>query len=548
MRRVVDPTTKFFRRKRPILELEGNVRHQSTKPSTNNQKEEIKLFKSYNISTNISKEFVVPITVADVHLRHEQLPFAYFYEKDFDMQRLKQSFAKLLTNFPTAGGTLQNYQHILCTKNDTVPLTFANASMTMQEWLQESRGHLHQSGNGHHPSLLPIFDPLFHSAIDSDNDNDGSTENLMSVKVTQFANDSGFVVAINMNHLLGDTASCIRFAQCFGLEYSGDSSYGKPCLDRSKLSSTGMMCPKVADILDVETNSDQDTRTATSWLQSIFGTEETKASPVIDHEYVTLSFSSDVLDAMKAHGMERTDSKEHEHSIPSYISRNDTIMAATWLLKKVLSEESDTNLSIVMNLRGRCGIEDFHCIKNDIDFSESKSGLFGNGIVNVFAEFEPSTVNASATTDTIPINDVSDAAIAIRAALIEGAGEISYRLQQSKAGTPTQSRTKPEHRHRSNCFSITSWRQLSPKDVSFSDKSSLVDFHGQPSHPIPNGETYTSVVHDALDSNGASVELFLPSSQKENAITLHEEICSLFLKWHETTTQEKGEKVELLMR
>lgn len=279
-----------------------------------------------------------------------------------------------MTNFPTAGGTLQNYQHILCTKDDTVPLIFANASMTMQEWLRESRGHLHQSGNGHHPSLLPIFDPLFHSAIDSEHENNISTENLMSVKVTQFANDSGFVVAINMNHLLGDTASCIRFAQCFGLEYSGDSTYGKPCLDRSKLSSTGMMCPKVADILDVETSSND---TGTSWLQSIFGTEEAKASPVIDHEYISLPFSSNVLDAMKAHGMERTDLEEDDHSSPSYISRNDTIMAATWLLKKVLSDESDTNLSIVMNLRGRCGLEDFHCANTDKDHSESKSGLFG---------------------------------------------------------------------------------------------------------------------------------------------------------------------------
>ena len=128
--------------------------------------------------------------------------------------------------------------------------------------------------------------------------------------------------------------------------------------------------------------------------------------------------------------------------------------------------------------------------------------------------------------------------------MFQGAGEIPHRLEQSKAGTPTQSTTKPEIGNRSNCFSITSWRQLSPKDVSFSDKSSLVEFHGQPSHPIPTGETYTSVVHDDLFSNGAKVDLFLPSSQKEDAITLHEEICSLFLEWYETTTKEK-EKTRL---
>ena len=120
--------------------------------------------------------------------------------------------------------------------------------------------------------------------------------------------------------------------------------------------------------------------------------------------------------------------------------------------------------------------------------------LFGNRRVNVFAEFEPSTVNALSSSDTISMNDLSDAAIAIRAALFQGEEEIPHRLEQSKAGTPTQSTTKPEHRNRSNCFSITSWRQLSPKDVSFSDKSSLIDFHGQPSHPISTGERTAKIL------------------------------------------------------
>lgn len=81
--------------------------------------------------------------------------------------------------------------------------------MSMQQWLSLlSRGHLHQSGNGHHPSLLPIFDQLFQSDLrvvctraQNDNDIPESFDTLLTARIIRFANNSGTAVTVNVNHV-----------------------------------------------------------------------------------------------------------------------------------------------------------------------------------------------------------------------------------------------------------------------------------------------------------------------------------------------------------
>ncbi len=476
-------------------------------PASSSNESKIKLRKRSLVSTQVKKKFSVPISVADIHLRNEQLPFAYFFDARLDPSELQDSFSKVLKYFPTAGGKLINYQQIRCSPSDFVPISFVDAEMTMQEWLSVNRGHLHQSGNGSHPSLLPIFDPLFHSDLtctkaQNDSGQPEAFENLLTARITQFANNSGTVVALNANHMLGDTASCVRLAECWGLAHQR-RQFGVPCLDRSALSSTGMMNPTMVDLMENELANDQEKgqENLTSWLD-LFSrddeVEKTEKTLTIDHEYISLPFSVEVLDAMKAHGMRscETSNNKKECINPPYISKNDMIMASAWFLKHHLSSDDNTScLSIVMNLRGRCGLKNF---KGDGDRTnlrngmKQKNGLFGNGIMNVFAD-EPTM--GSNRVDVL--SKVSRASKAIRLALIQGENEIPLRIAQSKMGAPSSSSTKPTS-STSSYFSSTSWRQLSPENVSFSPSSNLVSFHGQPAHPIPEGRTYASGKHASI--------------------------------------------------
>ena len=65
-----------------------------------------------------------------------------------------------------------------------------------------------------------------------------------------------------------------------------------------------------------------------------------------------------------------------------YTSTNDMVMAAAWLLKRILSKQLDWNLSVVVNLRGRCGVTAFRDEPSKRSDAVA-TGLFGNGIANV---------------------------------------------------------------------------------------------------------------------------------------------------------------------
>lgn len=328
--------------------------------------------------------------------------------------------------------------------------------------------------------------------------------------------------------MLGDTASCIRFAECWGKTHSQEL-FSSPCFDRSYLSCSGMMSEDISDSLNLDTKARE-----SSWWDDIFASNDEKSKSLedtsqvdhgFDHEYVRLSFSSKVLGAMKDHAMEICEPD-------SFISTNDTIMAASWMFKRALSKANDSNLSIVVNLRGKCGIDDFDRLTIDQKPNSgepSNTGLYGNGITNIVASHPP-----TASSDYISMSDIANASISIRQTLIEGLEEIPSLICHSRIGAPIPSALSNELS--SECFSVTSWRQFSPQDVSFAQDVKLISFHGQPSHPLPKGATYSSVVHNNFDddghANGSSIELFMPSSQVEKVTEMHSELCSSYLQWH----------------
>eukprot|EP00980_Cylindrotheca_fusiformis_P030416 scaffold24793_cov108-Cylindrotheca_fusiformis.AAC.2 len=86
----------------------------------------------------------VSLTVFDVHLRHEQLPFACFFRETLDTASLKDSLWRVLERFPVSGNRIRShsFQEIECNKlADSVPLAFGDIDATLDQWLSESKGH-----------------------------------------------------------------------------------------------------------------------------------------------------------------------------------------------------------------------------------------------------------------------------------------------------------------------------------------------------------------------------------------------------------------------
>jgi hypothetical protein len=478
------------------------------------------------VPTRISLPLSIPLTVSDVHLRYEQLPFCYFFPETLNANELEASLAKVLTRFPTAGGKLQsNYQAIECHPDDTVSLSFARTddNISMEDWLSEPRNHFHQSGNGH-PTLLPLFDSLFSSDDD---------DSLMKAQVTYFGGSGGTAVAVNCNHLLGDTASCVRLVECWGRAHMDMKPRASPSLDRSAASTMGMMTPEMVDLMGLqqEMKPGLEKEQQFSFLSNWFSASDesvdysfageapvngadgaTRTAPEddnrgIDHQYVSLSFPAPVLHAMKSHGLSTCEDA-------TFVSTNDMVTATSWLLKRVLSKQLDWNLSVVVNLRGRCGVSGF----------EDDDGLFGNGITNVIAELDPST---NTDNNQIHIDQVSRAARSLRQSLRVGLEGVPDRLAHSKLGRPMAAEKSSV-----NTFSATSWGQLSARAIQFSPESRIAGFHGQPAHPLPLGRTFSSVILANLHDNGCTFELFLPSDQAQEAQRLHEQLCDMFIDWH----------------
>lgn len=326
------------------------------------------------------------------------------------------------------------------------------------------------------------------------------------------------------------------------------------CWNRSKASTTGMMTAETAELLGLPITQGSAFRGVSSllpaWMTLAYwknynrtlleeannNTHQSKMAPIRNlqaaptpapfpskqvvvnkkHEYLALHFSPLVLAAMKAHGMsvclESSAAAAMEASAgTAFVSTNDMVTAATWLLKRQLSREASWNLSVVVNLRGRCGVN---------AFGDDGGGLFGNAISNVVARFAPSSVYGK--------TNIRLAAQSIRRALVDGiANEIPDRIATSRLGramgAPSSLQT----------FSTTSWRALAPWKIRFSDFHTVMLFAGQPVCPLPKdgSSVYSSVLHSSWDG-GCTVELFLPSSQVEEAVNLHKKLCRSYIDWH----------------
>jgi len=425
----------------------------------------------------------IPLTVVDVHLRHEQLPFAYFFDETLDADLLTTSLAKVLRAFPQTGGRLDNHVAIQCTKHDTVPLSFGKIDMTLTEWQREQRGHVHQAGTGH-PTLLPLFDPLF------------VEDNLLTIRVTYFS-CGATCIGVNLNHALGDTASCVQFVKSWGQEMRNESAFDKICNIRANASCSGMMTADLACLMGLGQPRSSNW-TLLPFLTKWLADDESETVPV-NHEYVRLCFSPTLLQAIKRHGMAACNGDD------SFVSTNDLVTAYGWLMKRRLSRQSDYNISVVVNLRGRFGIH---------------PGLFGNGITHVVARLPE--------TSEIGIKVISLAAMSIRKSLTTGLLDIPERLAQSKRGKTVTSVDS------TSTFSTTSWGQFPLWKIHFGN-SALASFHGQPAHPLPVGRTFSSVI--SPEANGGCVyEMLLPSDKAQEAKLLHQQLTDAYMDWYWSDT------------
>ena len=201
--------------------------------------------------------------VADLHLRNESLPFAFFFAEPSRLceEALTASLQRVLQqHFSVAGGRIADcYTAIQCEPDDTVPLSFAQVDCTLQEWHEQaSPARQHEHLQGQHPVLLPLFDSLF-----------GEVHKLLSVKVSYFT-CGATCLGVTTNHCLADTASCIQLVESWGQEMMSKentdtgtttAAMAEPaaivvspavmnvCWNRAKASSTGMMTEDMAELM-----------------------------------------------------------------------------------------------------------------------------------------------------------------------------------------------------------------------------------------------------------------------------------------------------------
>ena len=519
----------------------------------------------------------IRLTLTDVHLKDEQLPFCYFFEETLDEDQLKASLEQVLLHFPLLGGSIsKDGLSIECRQRiDFVPLSFGTINRTLQGWLYKtkkngntnkpkSRDHTYRTAK--HPTLLPLFDSLFGEQRedgskkynDDSTTNNNNQNNLASIRVTYFQG-GGTAIGVNMSHILGDTASCVRFVQCWGKEMLGKTYPKGTCQQgRQNATTSVMMTEELVEIMNYGRTSDRQEDSSTLSDDRLFGNmlssfteilsisslpllekagdipDETPLEKDIDHEYVRLAFPPEVLIAMKAHGMmacstsrqagDDDDDDDDSNNCSNFVSTNDLITSFGWLIKRAISGNEHWDLSVVVNIRGRFGIDDFSCMKKKsiIKTGKRMKGVFGNGITNVIAKYQP-------TFSTFGIDDISQAAISIRQALHHGITidipDQIAQLQHSGGLSSPQSSF--------DSFSTTSWSQFPVWNIQFTSGHKLVDFHGHPAHPLPRGETFASVIMTTADG-GCIYKLLSPKEKADDVKCIHNLICASYLEWYNT--------------
>ena len=521
------------------------------------------------ISTAVTEPFAVPLTLSDVYLKDEQLPFAYVFKETLDSQRLIDSFGEILRRYPILGSqkdfTAGKIPALQCSKGDCVTMSFGESKNTLEEWIETKKsGELQHDDwyeGGGAPILSPLFDDLasnrwadWDSMSMADQAVANESEGLATVRITYFAG-KGTSVGINISHLLGDASSCFRIAQAWGREMRGLNHPVGASNDRASATLTGMVSLEMADALNLGAETQKDGNSGQT-IESLFGAFEylkttlgmskktsdedersyskRKADEPISegHEYVRLHFSQELLHAMKSFGIDHCEllprpvGEDHKLEAP-FVSTNDMITAFGWMIKRHISTEKEWNISMVVNLRnrghvdGQGGVNDFSSVRD----GAGSEGIFGNALTSIVAEL-PRSID-----QTISMEEVGDAALAIRHALQTRMGDVPALLALSQSGNAARAPSQ------GSCFSSTSWRQFPLWDINFGCVDAtdmpgepMFAFYGRPSYALPAGDTYSSVLVPS-QCGGCTYKMLAPSRQVQPILKLHSDLSQLFLSW-----------------
>lgn len=494
------------------------------------------------LSTSVTKSFSVPLTLADVYLRDEHLPFAYAFREILDRNKLISSLEEVLHRYPIVGAS-PDFSHgtvptLECNFGDVVPVSFSQSEMTLDEWLlNKNSGQMQHVGwrsGGGAPTLSPLFDDLASIKGNEAEAQCSESDFMCAIRITYFKG-SGTAIGININHMLGDANSCFRLCQVWGRAMRGLHYPLGASNNRAYATLSGMITQEMALLLSLgkdqtlkadEPNAElsfycemssfmnQFIEPNSDWLAE---EEEVVEANQQYHEYARLQISRELLRAMKSYGT-------YHCSLPTdpisdtFVSTTDMITAMGWLIKRRISLKHDWNLSMVINLRNRGGIDAFGCIE---DSSSIGTGVFGNALTSVVVKHPPSSKEGD-----IKMAHIWDAAVAIRKALAKRmlkVGDLQERSRTGKAAnTPNQS----------ECFSSTSWLQFPLWDIRFSDNEEgcLDSFYGRPSYPLPVGDTYSSI-HVPCRDGGCTHKLLAPSRHVQDILALHKGVSQQFIDW-----------------
>ncbi|KAL7479676.1 hypothetical protein ACHAW6_005413 [Cyclotella cf. meneghiniana] len=516
------------------------------------------------LSTHVTEKISVPLTLADVYLRDEQLPFAYAFRDTLNSQNLISSLKEVLRRYPILGATADfspgKVPTLDCNVHDVVPMSFGESDLTLDQWLVHERSgqmqHVGWQSGGGAPTLSPLFDDLITSKWDEleGNTNPESTciyrkEYVATVRVTYFRG-TGTAIGINVNHMLGDANSCFRICQVWGRAMRGLTHPMGASNDRAAATLTGMISPEMASLLnlngDQTSGVDQHSRIisffdkiSSHWDECIgvrttnCTDEERIKSSEREHEYARLEFSEELMQAMKSFGMIHCGlEKSHDSDHGRFVSTNDMITAMGWLIKRHVARKPEWNLSMVVNLRNRGGIDGFGSLEN----SSIGEGVFGNALASVIAKLPPSS------NEDISMAQVCDAAVAIRKALNKKLAKVEDLQILSRSGRAVNASYQGE------CFSSTSWMQFPLWHISFNDNhqsGGLHGFYGRPSFPLPVGDTYSSI-NVPRQGGECTYNLLAPSRQVQSILALHRSLAAEFLRWNSDQVANKASRFDFV--
>ncbi|KAI2491182.1 hypothetical protein MHU86_23377 [Fragilaria crotonensis] len=443
---------------------------------------------SHQVSTGVEHNFGVPLTIADVHLRHEQLPFAYFFPIPLCEDQLLASLSATLPQFAVLGGAILDDRclSIQCRTTDFIPCTFSTSDQSKEYWLMQ-RNILRRRQS---PELLPLFSPL--SAFE---------ENLATINITTL-DDGCTVIGMTVSHMVADAASCFHFLNCWGNQMqrmsnevnTADVGLNHQSNQRSLVTCSGMMTHATADVMGLIVPEP-------GWADNLWSrisvaspaiepSEDTKNIPeeISDHDYIHLHFPDPVLIAMKAHGMSHSGNvyKNYGGDV-DFVSINDMLTAYGWLMKRELSRQIESNVSMVVNLRGRFGID-----------AMEDNGLIGNGITHLTVVMPGQVTNEA---------------------------DPELRISIDVLGKP------PKTSVSGTSFSTTAWGSFPIWDIEFVKGVKPTGFHGLPAHPMPVGEMFASIIVPSGSDGGFTYQLLAPKCTESQARAIHERLCALFLAW-----------------